>query len=413
MKRKIRALSISGGGIKGLIPAYILMEMEKKLQELTGRPDERIAHYFDLFSGTSVGGILTALYLAPVDSSGHLRSAKEVYQTIIEAMKFVFHESSSTGQALPDPEYSSSKAREILNDYFKNQQLKDLAKPTLITAYEPNRNWMSFFRQQHAAVDPAANFLLTDVCLSTGAMPLYFNPVVVKSFSEKKVTEHSFIGAINASHSELSELLTTLREAKFIDSEGNIIMDLEHAQWDQLPLPDKWLFRKKIIYSLLERAKNPNFTFVDGAIFANNPSLCTVTEAANTPFPLLNNHHPKLDEMILVSLGTGIKGKSEPYSSAINSRFSTQLMSMLFACSETLAHYQCFHAFSSANVADQYFYLDPVINELLPKTVPSYHFGDTRPDNIQALEEIVAAYVDNHRYVIDTIVLELMKEQTA
>jgi patatin-like phospholipase/acyl hydrolase len=46
-----RVLSIDGGGIRGLIPALVLAEIESK----TGKA---IADSFDLIAGTSTGGIL-------------------------------------------------------------------------------------------------------------------------------------------------------------------------------------------------------------------------------------------------------------------------------------------------------------------------------------------------------------------
>ena len=54
-----RLLSIDGGGLCGLIPAEVLMEMERQLDELTGvsRP---IGERFDLIGGTSTGAILAA-----------------------------------------------------------------------------------------------------------------------------------------------------------------------------------------------------------------------------------------------------------------------------------------------------------------------------------------------------------------
>jgi hypothetical protein len=47
----IKILSIDGGGIRGIIPAVVLAEIERR----TGRP---IADLFDLIAGTSAGGIL-------------------------------------------------------------------------------------------------------------------------------------------------------------------------------------------------------------------------------------------------------------------------------------------------------------------------------------------------------------------
>src|SRR5471032_1340685 len=51
--RRFRILSMDGGGIKGLFPATVLAELERR--HLNGRS---IASYFDLIAGTSTGGIL-------------------------------------------------------------------------------------------------------------------------------------------------------------------------------------------------------------------------------------------------------------------------------------------------------------------------------------------------------------------
>ena len=48
---QIRILSIDGGGIRGIIPAMILAEIER-------RTHRRIADLFHLIAGTSTGGIL-------------------------------------------------------------------------------------------------------------------------------------------------------------------------------------------------------------------------------------------------------------------------------------------------------------------------------------------------------------------
>ena len=57
--RPRRLLSIDGGGLCGLIPAEVLMLMEKQLDDLTGvsRP---LGERFDLIGGTSTGAILAA-----------------------------------------------------------------------------------------------------------------------------------------------------------------------------------------------------------------------------------------------------------------------------------------------------------------------------------------------------------------
>jgi len=46
-----KVLSIDGGGIRGIIPAMILAEIERRTGKLT-------SELFDLVAGTSTGGIL-------------------------------------------------------------------------------------------------------------------------------------------------------------------------------------------------------------------------------------------------------------------------------------------------------------------------------------------------------------------
>jgi patatin-like phospholipase/acyl hydrolase len=47
----IKVLSIDGGGIRGIIPAVILDELQKRL-------DKDLYTFFDLIAGTSTGGII-------------------------------------------------------------------------------------------------------------------------------------------------------------------------------------------------------------------------------------------------------------------------------------------------------------------------------------------------------------------
>lgn len=65
--RKLRILSIDGGGIRAVLPAMVLAALEEKIQNESGNPDARIVDYFDFFAGTSAGGILISLYLTPCE----------------------------------------------------------------------------------------------------------------------------------------------------------------------------------------------------------------------------------------------------------------------------------------------------------------------------------------------------------
>jgi patatin-like phospholipase/acyl hydrolase len=54
----MRVLAIDGGGIRGLIPALVCTEIERR----SGR---RVFELFDLIAGTSTGGIIACAVCAP------------------------------------------------------------------------------------------------------------------------------------------------------------------------------------------------------------------------------------------------------------------------------------------------------------------------------------------------------------
>jgi patatin-like phospholipase/acyl hydrolase len=62
--KKIRILSLDGGGIRGIISGVILNYLEIKLQSLD-KSNLKISDYFDFIAGTSTGGILACTYLLP------------------------------------------------------------------------------------------------------------------------------------------------------------------------------------------------------------------------------------------------------------------------------------------------------------------------------------------------------------
>jgi predicted acylesterase/phospholipase RssA len=77
-----RLLSLDGGGIRGLIEAEVLSEMESQLQQLTGK-DRPLCEYFDLIGGTSTGAILAASLAMGLRASDlrdfYLKLGKQVF----------------------------------------------------------------------------------------------------------------------------------------------------------------------------------------------------------------------------------------------------------------------------------------------------------------------------------------------
>jgi predicted acylesterase/phospholipase RssA len=59
-KGRKKLLAIDGGGIRGVLALEVLIKIEELLKAKSGRPDFRLADYFDYIAGTSTGGIIAA-----------------------------------------------------------------------------------------------------------------------------------------------------------------------------------------------------------------------------------------------------------------------------------------------------------------------------------------------------------------
>lgn len=89
--KKVKILSIDGGGIRGILPGTILNYIETELQRRTNNPNTRLADHFDLIAGTSTGGILTCTYLI-VDENGQTKySAADALNIYLERGGDIFN----------------------------------------------------------------------------------------------------------------------------------------------------------------------------------------------------------------------------------------------------------------------------------------------------------------------------------
>lgn len=175
-----RVLAIDGGGIRGIIPAKVLVTLEQLLQKHSGRKDARIADYFDLIAGTSTGGILTAIYLLPdeKDSTKPKFSAQEALDFYLQNGQIIFQNSFFHSMfslfGLIGTKYSDKGLVKLLNDYYGDIELGQLIKPCLITAYDVEKNSTAFFNQNDTLERQSKNFYIKDVIKATTAAPSYF-----------------------------------------------------------------------------------------------------------------------------------------------------------------------------------------------------------------------------------------------
>src|SRR5215211_3541103 len=129
----MKLLAIDGGGIRGIIPAMVLSEIEKR----TGKP---ISGLFDLIAGTSTGGIL-ALGLAKPGDDGKPQYTAEKLINLYETeggrifSRPIWHRLHAVGN-LAEEKYPSKGIEEVSREYLGNARRAEALTEVLVTAYE-------------------------------------------------------------------------------------------------------------------------------------------------------------------------------------------------------------------------------------------------------------------------------------
>lgn len=345
---KLRILSIDGGGIRGIVPGTILVQLEGMLQELTGDPETRLADFFDLIAGTSTGGILSCLYLMPdcLDQPAKARprfSAEEAVNLYFQRGDEIFDlslwQQISSGKGLVDEKYNSKAIEEALLDYFQEVQLSHLLKPCLITAYDLRARRAHFFNQMDAREKgPGWDFLVRDIARATSAAPTYFECARIKA--------------------------------------------ADHA-----------------VYPL-----------IDGGLAANNPALCAYAEARGMPRPQppakkntgkkkAAANPPKLTwtakDMCILSLGTGSIKKPYIYKEAKDwglVEWVQPVLDILMSASAETVHYQLTQIFDAVEAPEQYLRID---SDLPGHIDPAMDCATL--ENMKRLGELGTALGDEYR----------------
>lgn len=324
MKRKIRVLSIDGGGIRGIIPAKILVKVEELLQEYSQNPETRISDYFDLIAGTSTGSILAGLYLCPIycGSTHSKYSAQNVLDLYMNHGSEIFERSWKTQIidyfGLGSPLYKADKLEKMLSDYFGDLYLEDLVKPCLFPAYDVEHGKAIFFNQMNAYRSVDENFLVREVVRASTAAPTYFP-----------------------------------------------------------------------IAKLGNQSADEAYSLIDGGLFANNPALCAYVEACKFPC------QPSPNDIMILSLGTGSKGKIYPYESAKGwgkIRWVVPIIDIYGSAASQTVDHQLKVLYRCHQIKDQYVRIEPDLSQF----DVSAHLDSVSPKNLKALEEVGEKMVEAH-----------------
>jgi patatin-like phospholipase/acyl hydrolase len=187
-----RVLSLDGGGVRGILPARVLVELES----ITGRPTSEL---FDLVAGTATGGVLALGLAAPGPGGSPRFQASELLALYLERGADLF--------PAPDPIHRvrrllggsrpHSRAVATLSERFGDTPLGDALVELIIPTFDLGAGAPLLLRSKefHAGLGPR----MTEVALATSSIPSHFPPVSIELGSRTWKLTHGGLIANNPS----------------------------------------------------------------------------------------------------------------------------------------------------------------------------------------------------------------------
>jgi patatin-like phospholipase/acyl hydrolase len=160
----VKVLAVDGGGIRGLIPALVLAEIERR----TGRA---IHELVDLVVGTSTGAILACALTRPDPLP-----AARIAELYVEEGPRIFDRSLlkriTSVEGYLDERYDDDGLRAVLDRWLGDTRLADADPAVLITVYDLERRRAVLLRRED-------DVSMVDAAHASSAAPTYFEPVRV------------------------------------------------------------------------------------------------------------------------------------------------------------------------------------------------------------------------------------------
>jgi predicted acylesterase/phospholipase RssA len=160
----VKILSIDGGGIRGLIPARVLAEIERRCKRPAGE-------LFDLVAGTSTGAIIACALTKPQPLT-----AEQIARIYLDEGPEIFSRSlikkiTSAG-GLIDERYESDGLLTSLRRHLGQHRLADAKPAILLTAYDLIGRDALLLRNDR-------DMSMVDAAHGSSAAPSYFEPARV------------------------------------------------------------------------------------------------------------------------------------------------------------------------------------------------------------------------------------------
>ncbi|XP_004501586.1 patatin-like protein 2 [Cicer arietinum] len=302
----VTILSIDGGGIRGIIPATILEYLETQLQELDGE-SARLADYFDVITGTSTGGLVTAMLTAPNHNQRPLFAAKDIKPFYLEHCpkifpqhKDLFGSVTKLFRSLAGPKYDGKYLHDMVREKLGEIRVHETLTNIVIPTFDIKTMQPIIFSSYKVKTTPCFDARLSDICIGTSAAPTY-------------LPGYNF---------------------KNQDEDGN----------------------------------THEFNLIDGGVCANNPTLVAVNEVTKQIINQ-NNDFDSIKPMeysrfLIISLGTGTPKNEQKFDSKLAAKWglldwlthggSTPLIDMFSQSSGDMVDYNLATVTQALNSQDNY-----------------------------------------------------------
>lgn len=223
-------LSIDGGGIRGLIPAIVLVEIERRLA--AAGKTKPLCRYFDLIAGTSTGGIIAAGLTCPrgTTKSTPACSASDLVDLYEKEGADIFDPGlfASLRRNLFNPgslfneRYDAAPLEAKLKARLGQRRLAEAIAPVVLTAYDITARKAVFLTNgRQSDGSKSSDYLFWEAARATSAAPTYFEPALVHNLTSGKA-EALIDGGVFANDPALAAVFEA-RKLGMADEELNIL----------------------------------------------------------------------------------------------------------------------------------------------------------------------------------------------
>ena len=174
-KDTINVLVLGGGGVRGLIPLYILSYIEK----MTGK---KVGELFNFFAGSSTGSISVGGFAVGDENGGYKFSAQDIFDAYENNAHKIFtapwYHQWLTMFGLFAPRYTPDGKMHVLESYFNNLTLGELKGNLLIPVYNletQNLEIVKSWKTSKNNLQP--NYLVKDLINGASSPPMMFPPM--------------------------------------------------------------------------------------------------------------------------------------------------------------------------------------------------------------------------------------------